>query len=132
MPFDSTPGGPQGPRNVFGEPLADCSHDPKTGFFRDGCCRGDNRDPGRHVVCARVTDAFLEFSKSRGNDLTTPRPAFGFPGLKAGDQWCLCAARWAEALQAGCAPRVVLAATDALALETCDLADLKAHAVDVS
>lgn len=132
MALDATPGRPDGPRNVFGEPLADCSHAPKTGFFRDGCCRGDPRDPGRHVVCARVTEAFLEFSASRGNDLRTARPEFGFPGLKPGDQWCLCAARWREALEAGCPPRVVLAATHALALQTCTLADLKAHAVDLS
>mgnify|MGYP002725827083 FL=1 len=131
MAFDSSPERPEGPRNVFGEPLADCSHQPKTGFFRDGCCRGDARDPGRHVVCVRVTDTFLTYSASRGNDLSTPRPEFRFPGLKPGDQWCLCAARWQEALQAGCAPRVVLAATDRLALQTCQPADLQKHAADL-
>lgn len=118
--------------NVLGEPLADCSHDPKTGYFRDGCCRTDRSDGGRHTICARVTAEFLAFSKARGNDLSTPRPQWGFPGLKPGDQWCLCAARWQEAFEAGAAPRVVLQATEAGSLEVCDLADLKAHALDVS
>ena len=119
-------------KNVLGEPLADCSHDPKTGYFRDGCCRTDGSDAGRHTVCARVTAEFLAFSKARGNDLSTPRPEWGFPGLKPGDQWCLCAARWQEACAAGAAPRVVLQATEASTLEVCELADLKAHALDLS
>ena len=117
--------------NVLGEPLAPCSAQPLTGFFRDGCCNTAPEDLGLHVVCTRVTAEFLEFSRSRGNDLSTPRPEFGFPGLKPGDQWCLCAARWNEALQAGAAPRVVLQATHAAALRVGKLADLKKHALDV-
>ncbi|MHB1109890.1 MAG: DUF2237 family protein, partial [Devosia sp.] len=97
--------------NVFGEPLAPCSTRPLTGFYRNGYCSTGPDDAGRHVVCAEMTDEFLAFSKAVGNDLTTPRPEFAFPGLKAGDRWCLVALRWAEALDAGMAPRVVLAAT---------------------
>jgi len=115
-------------RNVIGSVLIPCSLDPLTGWHRDGCCRTGAGDQGVHVVCAKVTDKFLEFSKSRGNDLTTPQPDFGFPGLKAGDQWCLCAARWQEAFQAGSAPGVVLEATHESALEFIDLDDLKRHA----
>ncbi len=115
--------------NVLGEQLADCSHDPVTGFFRDGCCNTADEDRGSHTVCAVMTKEFLEFSRSRGNDLSTPRPEFGFPGLKAGDQWCLCAARWREAFQAGCAPRVVLEATHEAALEYVTLDQLRAHAL---
>ncbi len=115
-------------RNVLGTELQDCSHDPLTGFYRDGCCRTGSTDAGVHVVCARVTADFLEFSRSVGNDLSTPRPEYHFPGLKPGDQWCLCAARWAEALRAGVAPPVVLEATHASAVEFADLADLEAHA----
>ena len=117
--------------NVLGEPLIPCSDKPLTGFFRDGCCNTAPEDLGLHVVCCRVTAGFLEFSRSRGNDLSTLLPDFGFPGLKPGDQWCLCAARWQEALEAGAAPRVVLQATHAAALRVVRLADLKAHAVDV-
>jgi hypothetical protein len=117
--------------NVLGEPLAPCSEQPLTGFFRDGCCNTGKEDLGSHTVCTRVTAEFLEFSRSRGNDLSTPHPEFGFPGLKPGDQWCLCAARWQEALQAGAAPRVVLQATHAAALRVVKLADLKKHALDV-
>ena len=116
-------------RNVLGEPLAGCCDAPVTGFYRDGFCRTGQADIGRHVVCAVVTDDFLEFSARRGNDLSTPHPEFEFPGLKAGDRWCLCAARWAEAREAGVAPRVALTATHEAALEIIDLADLKAHAV---
>ena len=119
-------------RNVLGAPLADCSHDPLTGFYRDGCCNTGPEDMGAHVVCAVVTEAFLAFSRERGNDLSTPRPQFRFPGLGDGDRWCLCAARWREALEAGVAPRVVLAATHERALEICRLEDLKAHAIDLS
>lgn len=115
--------------NVLGTPLITCSIDPLTGWFRDGCCRTGRGDAGVHVVCARMNESFLEFSKRRGNDLTTPRPEYGFPGLKAGDRWCLCAARWQEALHAGCAPEVVLEATHESALEFADLQDLKKHAV---
>lgn len=118
-------------KNVFGEPLADCSHAPLTGWFRDGCCRTDESDPGAHVVCARVTRRFLDYSRSRGNDLTTPVPAAQFPGLRPGDRWCLCASRWREALEAGAAPPVVLSATHARALEIVSLADLKRHALDL-
>jgi hypothetical protein len=103
-----------------------------TGFFRDGSCQTSDEDLGRHVVCAEVTDEFLAFSRSRGNDLSTPRPELGFPGLKAGQHWCLCAARWQEALDAGLAPPVVLRATEESALEVVRLEDLMAHAVDVA
>ncbi|MGY6555434.1 MAG: DUF2237 family protein [Wenzhouxiangella sp.] len=115
--------------NVLGEKLADCSRDPVTGFFRDGCCNTSEEDRGSHTVCAVMTAEFLEFSRSRGNDLSTPRPEFGFPGLKPGDQWCLCAARWREAFQAGCAPRVLLEATHEAALEYVSLDQLRAHAL---
>ena len=117
--------------NVLGEPLTPCSEEPMTGFFRDGCCNTSPEDLGRHVVCVRVTADFLEFSKSRGNDLSTAMPEFGFPGLKPGDQWCLCAARWQEALEAGKAPRVVLQATHAAALQIVKLSDLKQYALDL-
>jgi uncharacterized protein (DUF2237 family) len=117
--------------NVLGEPLATCSEEPMTGFFRDGCCNTSAEDLGRHVVCVRVTAEFLEFSKSRGNDLSTPMPQFGFPGLQPGDQWCLCAARWQEAFEAGKAPRVVLQATHASALKIVKLNDLKRFALDL-
>ena len=110
--------------NVLGEPLLSCSEDPMTGFFRDGCCNTSPEDLGQHVVCVRVTAGFLEFSRSRGNDLSTPNLEFGFPGLKPGDQWCLCAERWQEALEFGAAPPVHLEATHILALEFIDLADL--------
>lgn len=118
-------------RNVLGTPLADCSHEPKTGFFRDGCCRSGPGDSGLHIVCARVSEEFLAFSRSRGNDLSTPVPQYGFPGLREGDSWCLCALRWREALEAGKAPPVVLEATHVSALEFVDLEDLRRHAVDV-
>lgn len=119
-------------RNVFGEPLAMCGIRPLTGFYREGCCETGPEDIGRHVVCARVDAGFLAFSRSRGNDLETPRPEAGFPGLKPGDRWCLCAARWEEARAAGAAPRVVLAATHEAALKVVRLEDLKAHALDLS
>ncbi len=117
-------------KNVLGDDLITCSVDPLTGFYRDGCCNTGADDAGVHTVCAEVTDEFLAFSASRGNDLSTPRPEFGFAGLTAGDRWCLCAARWAEALEAGMAPKVVLAATHARTLEWASLAELQAHAVD--
>ncbi len=120
------------PRNVLGEPLEFCSEAPLTGFNRSGSCETGPEDLGSHTVCARVTQDFLEFSRSRGNDLTTPVPAFDFPGLKPGDRWCLCAARWKEAFEAGCAPKVALRATHERALQVCDLADLKRHAIDLS
>jgi uncharacterized protein (DUF2237 family) len=118
--------------NVFGERLAPCSGDPVTGFYRNGCCSTGAEDVGRHVVCAEMTAAFLEFSKRAGNDLSTPRPELGFPGLKPGDRWCLCADRWQQAREAGAAPRVVLGATHRLALEHVDLEDLKRHALDLA
>ncbi len=118
-------------RNVLGQSLADCSHDPLTGYFRDGCCRTDERDQGSHTVCTRVTARFLEFSYVRGNDLMTPRPEFAFPGLKPGDQWCVCAARWLEAYEANAAPDVLLAATHERALDIVPLEALIEHGVDV-
>ena len=118
--------------NVLGEKLETCGKDPITGFYRDGCCNVGPDDLGLHAVCAVVTDEFLEFSKAKGNDLSTPRPEFGFEGLKAGDSWCLCAARWQEAFQAGCPPRVRLRATHQAALEKCNLEDLKAQGTDLS
>lgn len=117
-------------RNVLNEPLEDCSHDPLTGFYRDGCCNTGAQDVGLHIVCCKVTADFLAFSKAAGNDLSTPNPMYQFPGLKPGDQWCLCALRWKEALEAGKAPQVVLAATHMSALEFIDLEDLVAHAID--
>ncbi len=119
-------------RNVLGEPLVPCSHDPLTGFYRDGSCRTGDDDVGCHSVCAVMTEEFLEFSAERGNDLSTPRPAWGFPGLKPGDQWCLCADRWREALMAGIAPRVILEATHEATLEYVTLDQLRAHAANTA
>ena len=117
-------------RNVLGSELILCSHDPLTGYFRDGCCNTDASDRGSHVVCAVVTDEFLEYSKSRGNDLSTPRPEYRFPGLKDGDRWCLCAMRWREALSEGIAPDVVLECTHEKALAFVSLDHLLAHAAN--
>jgi uncharacterized protein (DUF2237 family) len=119
-------------RNVLGERLQNCSELPVTGFYRDGCCNTGPDDFGVHTVCALMTREFLEFSRVRGNDLSTPMPDLGFPGLKPGDRWCLCAARWKEALDAGMAPRVVLTATHEATLELVALDDLKRHAIDLS
>ena len=119
-------------RNVLGEPLATCGEDPPTGFYRDGCCNTGPTDLGAHVVCARVTADFLAYTRDRGNDLSSPVPAAGFPGLRTGDRWCLCAARWREAMEAGVAPKVVLRATHEAALEHVELADLKRHALDLN
>jgi len=124
--------GPSPSRNVFGEKLEPCSTKPLTGFLRNGCCDTGPEDVGSHTVCVVVTDEFLEFSQAQGNDLSTPMPDFGFPGLKAGDRWCLCAPRWQEALESGRAPRVVLRATHEGALSYCSLADLKRHALDLA
>ena len=121
-------GSPPIARNVLGGVLEVCSLQPLTGWFRDGCCNTQSGDLGLHVVCAEMTEAFLAFSRGQGNDLSTPRPEFGFPGLKAGDRWCLCAARWEEARIAGCAPEVVLAATHVAALSVSSLEHLQAHA----
>jgi hypothetical protein len=115
-------------KNVLGTELVPCSMDPLTGYFRDGCCRTNEDDEGRHVICARVTEAFLEYSLTRGNDLISPRPEFDFPGLMPGDKWCLCAQRWKEAFLAECAPRVVLEGTHEKALEIVALKDLQACA----
>mgnify|MGYP001800091868 FL=1 len=119
-------------KNVLGGSLETCSTDPMTGFFRDGCCNTGPMDHGLHTVCVSVTDAFLQYSFSRGNDLITPRPEFRFPGLKPGDKWCLCASRWEEARQMGVAPPVHLAATHQKTLSIVDLAHLKAHAAEVT
>jgi len=119
-------------KNVFGEPIASCSEAPVTGFYRNGCCDTGPEDVGSHTVCSVMTDAFLDFTKSAGNDLSTPIPEYGFPGLKAGDRWCLCAARWKQAFDAGSAPRVVLSATNEAALEIVPLEDLKRYAIDLS
>lgn len=116
-------------RNVLGGELVPCSLDPLTGFYRDGCCNTGADDLGVHTVCVRVTEDFLVFSASRGNDLSTPRPELGFGGLKAGDQWCLCAPRWQEAFEAGSAPAVVLESTHIASLEWVRLDDLSEHAV---
>ena len=119
-----------GKRNVLGGPLLPCSVAPLTGFFRDGCCNTGPEDIGLHVVCAEVSAEFLQFSKAAGNDLSTPRPEYGFAGLSPGDRWCLCAARWEEARRAGFAPPVLLEATHEAALEICALDDLMTHALD--
>ena len=118
-------------RNVLGGPLAPCSREPMTGFFRDGCCNTGPSDLGAHTVCAEMTADFLMFSRAVGNDLSTPRPEFGFPGLSPGDRWCLCADRWKEALEAGVAPPVVLESTHMRTLEFVSLEDLQTHAVGV-
>ena len=118
-------------KNVFGGKLETCCTTPMTGFYRDGCCRTGPEDLGLHVICAEMTEEFLEFSKSRGNDLTTPKPEFEFPGLKPGDRWCLCALRWKEALGDGIAPPVVLASTHESALKVLSIEDLKKYAIDL-
>lgn len=122
---------PKTSRNVFGEPLVPCSFKPLTGFFRDGCCKTGAEDVGTHVVCVVMTAAFLTFSKQRGNDLGTARPKLHFPGLKPGDQWCLCALRWQEAQEAGVAPPVVLESTNQAVLQIISLDDLRKHACAV-
>ncbi|MEM7157190.1 MAG: DUF2237 domain-containing protein [Myxococcota bacterium] len=116
-------------RNVLGGRLQTCCTSPMTGFHRDGCCRTGPEDRGIHSVCARMTEEFLAYSRSKGNDLSTPAPAHGFPGLVPGDGWCLCAARWKEAFEAGVAPPVVLEATHEDTLKVVELEDLQAHAV---
>ena len=114
--------------NIFGDPLIPCCTDPMTGYFRDGFCRTDTSDLGKHLVCALITEDFLRFSKARGNDLSTPIPEYSFPGLQPGDFWCLCALRWQEAFEAGCAPLVKLEATSDLVFEWINEADLLKHA----
>jgi hypothetical protein len=133
MPLDAGYGGRKRPsRNVLGGVLENCSLKPMTGFFRNGCCDTGAEDVGSHTVCVVMTAEFLAFSKSCGNDLSTPMPDYGFPGLVPGDRWCLCAPRWQEALEAKSAPRVVLRATHEGALDYCALADLKRYAIDLS
>ena len=133
MPFDETGqgrgGGRRPSRNVLGGMLVPCSLAPVTGFFRTGCCDTSLEDIGSHTVCVVMTADFLAFSKRAGNDLSTPASAYGFPGLRPGDRWCLCAPRWQEALEAGQAPQVVLEATHESALNFCTLEDLRRHAV---
>ncbi|GAA4815762.1 hypothetical protein GCM10011365_01660 [Marinicella pacifica] len=117
--------------NVYGEPLEICGTDPLTGFFRDGCCNTSQEDMGIHTVCVQLTDEFLQFSKLQGNDLTTPNPEFDFPGLKAGDRWCLCATRWLHAYKAGKAPKVYTRSTHFRTMEVVDIKILKEFALDV-
>lgn len=119
-------------KNVLGGTLQSCSSDPETGFYRTGRCETGPQDLGRHVVCAEMTQEFLQYTKRQGNDLITPRPEMNFPGLEPGDRWCLCATRWLEAVEAGVAPPVVLASTNEVALEEVDLEILKAHALNPS
>lgn len=118
--------------NVYGEPLQLCSENPRTGFFRDGCCNTGDADAGSHTVCVEVTEAFLEYSRFRGNDLSTPVPEFNFPGLKAGDKWCLCAHRWLEAHKQDMAPKVYLMRTHIKATEIVPLQVLKQYAADLN
>jgi uncharacterized protein len=115
--------------NVLGEPLKPCAFDPVTGFYRDGCCNTGPDDRGRHTVCVRLTAEFLAFSRARGNDLSTPQPRFGFPGLRPGDRWCLCLDRWLEAEAAGVAPRVILASTHRSVLDTVPFATIERYAM---
>ena len=117
-------------KNVLGEPLEPCSMQPLTGFQRDGCCNTDANDGGLHLVCAQMTQAFLEFTKAHGNDLSTPMPDYGFPGLKPGDRWCLCVDKWLEAKEAGIAPPLILRATHQKALQHISPETLYAHALD--
>lgn len=118
--------------NVFGEQLESCNENPMTGFFRDGCCNTSDQDTGSHTVCVEASQDFLEFSRLRGNDLSTPRPEFGFSGLRPGDRWCLCAARWLEAHQQGMAPRIYLTRTHQRALEIVPMELLREYAVDLN
>lgn len=117
-------------KNVLGTELQTCSNDPLTGFYRTGCCETGPEDLGLHLVCTVMTDDFLEFSRLAGNDLSTPMPEYGFPGLTAGDRWCLCVARWKQAFEVGAAPQVVLEATHMSSLEFVSLEELQMHAVD--
>ncbi len=132
MPRDHIPDPGRGETrlNVLGGALETCSTDPVTGFYRNGCCDTGPEDRGAHTVCAVMTEAFLAFTASRGNDLSTPRPEYGFAGLKPGDGWCLCASRWREAFEAGCAPQVRLSATHIRTLDFVPLGALAQHAVD--
>lgn len=118
------------PKNVLGTALESCCTNPITGYWRDGYCRTSIQDVGTHVVCAVMTEEFLEFTKSKGNDLSSPIPAYQFPGLKPGDKWCLCVLRWIEAEKAGCAPHIILKGTDSNALKFTNLETLKVYAID--
>ena len=115
--------------NVLNQPLVSCCQSPMTGFFRDGYCRTDDQDYGRHVICAQVTEEFLAFTKKRGNDLSKPVPDYDFPGLKPGDRWCLCAVRWKEALENNCAPPVILESCEITALSVVSLDELRKHQI---
>ena len=115
-------------KNVFGDPLITCGQDPRTGYFRDGCCNTDDSDLGMHTVCIVATEAFLEYSYEKGNDLTTPMPHWGFPGIKPGDKWCLCALRFKQAMEDGYAPKVVLEATNEKTLNILSMDELLKHA----
>ncbi|MEI6384369.1 MAG: DUF2237 domain-containing protein [Betaproteobacteria bacterium] len=115
--------------NVLGEPLVPCSYDPLTGFFRDGCCKTDFDDHGSHVICVKVSQEFLEYSRQHGNDLITPRPEYRFSGLRAGDRWCLCAVRWKEAFDAGLAPPAIMECTNIKALEFVTLEQLQSQLI---
>lgn len=119
------------PKNVLGTALESCCTNPITGYWRDGYCRTSIQDVGTHVVCAVMTEEFLEFTKSKGNDLSSPIPAYQFPGLKPGDKWCLCVLRWIEAEKAGCAPNIILKGTDSNALKFTNLETLKVYAIDL-
>ncbi len=119
-------------KNVFGESIIPCSLDPMTGFYRDGCCSTGPEDLGKHTVCAVMTNDFLSFSAAQGNDLSTPMEEHGFPGLKAGDRWCLCVERWVEAWESGCAPKVILQSTEESALNYAPIETLKEFAIDLS
>ena len=118
--------------NIFDEPIEVCSLNPLTGFFRDGCCKSNQQDHGSHLICAQVTNQFLDFSLSKGNDLITPRKEFYFKGLKHGDRWCLCSDRWIEALKANVAPKIILKATNKEILKKIDLKILMKHSLDVN
>ena len=120
------------PLNVFGEPLLSCSEDPVTGFLRDGCCNTNDQDVGSHTVCIQITEQFLQYSRFAGNDLSTPMPDYGFPGLKSGDRWCLCAPRWLEAHEQNMAPKVFLTRTHIKALDTVPLDVLRNYAADLN
>ncbi len=126
------PNEPDQPLNVFGEELETCSNNPLTGFFRDGCCNTNDQDVGSHTICIEATDEFLAFSRAQGNDLSTPRPEMGFDGVKPGSCWCLCAARWLEAYEAGAPPKVYLRRTHQRALEIVPLALLRTQALDLN
>ncbi len=119
-------------KNVYGDDLKECGYEPITGYFRDGLCNANDSDHGLHTVCVQMTDAFLQYSKDKGNDLTTPVPEFDFPGLSAGDRWCVCALRWKEAYEDGVAPKIILLATNENVLELIPLEILKQYAIDLS